>query len=136
MRLINKIIVHCSDTYTRMDIGAEEIRRWHVEDNGWSDIGYHYVIRRDGVVEKGRPIERSGAHAAGHNTDSIGICVVGGKADNGTAESNFTYHQLSHLGFLINSLRKEYGNLELYGHRDFSTKPCPCFNVRALMGEE
>ena len=60
MRKINLIVIHCSDTYARMDIGVNEIRQWHLQ-RGFNDIGYHYVIRRDGAIEQGRPIEKPGA---------------------------------------------------------------------------
>ena len=78
MRKIRKIIIHCSATKEGQDIDAKEIKKWHVEGNGWSDIGYHYVIKLDGTVEEGRPIERSGAHTLNHNHDSIGVCYIGG----------------------------------------------------------
>ena len=79
MREINTFIIHCSDTYPDMDIGVEEIRRWHKE-RGWSDIGYHYVIRRNGKIEEGRNDGIVGAHAKGMNENSLGICMVGGKS--------------------------------------------------------
>ena len=60
MRKINLIVIHCSDTYARMDIGVNEIRQWHLQ-RGFNDIGYHYVIRRDGAIEQGRPIEKPGS---------------------------------------------------------------------------
>ena len=72
-----------------MDIGVKEIRKWHVDENKWSDIGYHDVIRRNGAIETGRPLEKPGAHAKGHNQNAIGICLVGGKADDGGPEFNF-----------------------------------------------
>ena len=59
MREINDLIVHCSATYGSQDIGAVEIRRVHVDENGWRDIGYHYVIRRNGDIEEGRPVEQT-----------------------------------------------------------------------------
>ena len=77
MRFIEKIVIHCTFTPPTMNIGVEEVRKWHVEENKWSDIGYHFVIRRDGTVESGRPVERPGAHVKGHNSNSIGIAWVG-----------------------------------------------------------
>ena len=78
MRKINKLIVHCTATPEFKDFTLEDVRGWHVKGNGWSDIGYHYLIRLDGTVELGRPVKKSGAHVAGHNKDSIGIAYVGG----------------------------------------------------------
>lgn len=62
MRHIDKIIIHCSATPPDRHIGADEIRLWHIRDKGWTDIGYHSVIRRDGAVEAGRGLELPGAH--------------------------------------------------------------------------
>ena len=64
MRKINDLIVHCAATYDTMDIGVKEIRKVHVDENGWKDIGYHFVIRRDGTVEKGRDVSVIGAPCA------------------------------------------------------------------------
>ena len=103
MRDIKKIIIHCSATSAEMDIGAKEIAQWH-KDRGWSDIGYHFVIRRDGTIEHGRPVERPGAHARHHNNDSIGICLVGGINESGEPDSNFTFDQIVSLKQAIDNL--------------------------------
>ncbi len=130
MRKITQVIVHCADTPESMDIGVKEIRRWHVEDNGWSDIGYHYVIRRNGAVENGRDIDTPGAHCSGYNKDSIGICLVGGKGRDGKPENNFTDGQLNALLALLRGYLVD--GVGLYGHRDLNPgKACPCFDVRA-----
>ncbi len=135
MRPIRTIIVHCSATPPDMDIGAETIDRWHRE-RGWSSIGYHYVIRRNGRVENGRDVKDPGAHARGHNEDSIGVCLIGGTDahDRAKAEANFTLSQYRALEELIFTLRGLYGSLEVLGHRDLPgvKKACPCFDVRAL----
>lgn len=134
MRDLNAIIVHCAYTKPSMDIGVAEIRRWHTDPKpagrGWMDIGYHYVIRRDGTVETGRPMEAAGAHAKGHNQNSIGICLVGGMSDTGEAEFNFTRAQMSALEALVEQLTDLYGIEEVFGHRDVADKECPCFNVK------
>ena len=67
MRRINKIIVHCTATPEGRDVTINEVRDWHVNDNGWRDVGYHFLIRLDGTVEEGRPIEQTGAHCYGNN---------------------------------------------------------------------
>lgn len=133
MREIKKIIVHCSYTKPRMDIGVEEIRTWHVEENKWTDVGYHYVIRRDGTIETGRPLERPGAHVRGQNHDSIGICWVGGMAqDSSLAEDNRTADQSKALFDLIQDLQEKFPGAGVLGHRDIQgvSKACPCFDVR------
>ena len=70
-------MVHCAYTTATMDIGAKDIDRWHRE-KGWLGCGYHKVIRRDGTVEDGRPMNKAGAHVRGINRQSIGICLAGG----------------------------------------------------------
>ena len=76
------IVVHCAATKPSMDIGFRtEIRKWHVEDNGWDDVGYHYIIKRDGTVEVARAEAFQGAHAPAVNSKSIAICLVGGMAE-------------------------------------------------------
>lgn len=129
MRDISHIVVHCSYTPPSMDIGASDIRQWH-KDKGWSDIGYHYVIRRNGTVEKGRPDEVVGAHAKGYNLDSIGICLIGGKkSGKEKAEFNFTMKQLMTLEYLVKKKLQEYPGSMISGHNQLSGKACPCFNV-------
>ena len=87
------IVIHCSATKPSMDVDAETIRNWHVNERGWRDIGYHKVIKRNGDVEDGRDVRDSGAHAAGYNSKSVGVCMVGGMAEDNSAENNFTPHQ-------------------------------------------
>jgi hypothetical protein len=135
MRLINEIIVHCADTYADMDIGVEEIRRWHL-DRGWDDIGYHLVIRRDGDPELGRPIEKPGAHAAERNANSIGICLVGGRGEDGKPDFNFTAKQMATLQAAIGMYKVIHPGIDsVIGHRDVSDKSCPAFNIQAFLSD-
>lgn len=140
MRSITEIFVHCSATKPTMDIGVKEIRGWHTlpkpKGNGWADIGYHFVIRRDGTLEKGRPIEKAGAHVQGHNENSIGICMVGGMAANGSDDCNFSLHQYETLYELVQRLLEDYPGAKLLGHRDAPgvTKACPTFDVASFFG--
>jgi N-acetylmuramoyl-L-alanine amidase len=127
------IIVHCSYTPPSMDIGASVIRNWHLE-RGWSDIGYHYVITRDGTIEDGRPVGLVGAHTKGVNWRSIGICLVGGKnEDEDEDEFNFTQPQMTSLNLLVKDILKTHKgeSIRVAGHNEFSEKSCPCFNVPA-----
>ena len=78
MREITKIIVHCTATPEGREVDVEEIRKWHTEERGWSDVGYHFHIKLDGTLQEARPIERTGAHCAGQNFCSIGISYAGG----------------------------------------------------------
>ncbi len=133
MRNITMVVVHCSATPPGMDIGAKEIDRWHRETpRNWSQIGYHFVIRRDGTLETGRPLSITGAHARGYNKRSIGVCLVGGVNDeDGDSEGNFEVGQFDTLRTLLMTLHARYEGLTILGHRDLPgvTKDCPCFDV-------
>ena len=128
-RKIKKIIVHCAATPPSMDIGVEVIRKWHVEDRKWSDIGYHYVIRLDGSIELGRPVSRQGAHTRGYNKESIGICYVGGVNEKGAAEDTRTDAQKKSLRILLEFLKLTFPDSVIHGHRDFANKACPSFDA-------
>jgi N-acetylmuramoyl-L-alanine amidase len=111
-----------------MDIGVDDIREWHINENGWSDVGYHFVIRRDGEIEKGRPDHVIGAGVKGYNRDSIHICMIGGKPD-----ANFTFKQYQTLIQLREAIDTDYGNPMWLGHRDVDKgKTCPNFDVHSL----
>jgi len=133
MRKINKIIVHCTATQESKDVSLDEVRRWHLK-RGWRDIGYHFLIQRDGTVEEGRPIEQSGAHTKGHNWDSIGVAYVGGvedekKKDKWIAKDTRTPEQKDSLVDLLCQLKDAYGGT-IYGHNNYSSKSCPCFDAK------
>ena len=141
MRKINAIVIHCSATRANVDekitlpgedIGAREIDRWH-KQRGFSGIGYHYVIRRDGRVEVGRPLAQAGAHVAGHNSTTIGICLVGGVDAANRAENNYEPAQWAALKKLVVELKRDFPGAALKGHRDYPqvAKDCPCFDVGA-----
>lgn len=138
MRKITHIVIHCSATRPGADIGAKEIRKWHVQDNGWRDIGYHFVIRRNGEVETGRPVEQAGAHVSGHNAYTVGVCLAGGVDDRGRPENNYTPEQWASLKELAGSLKQRFPNAVIQGHRDFPgvKKDCPCFDARKWAKEE
>lgn len=136
-RSINKIIIHCSATEPLKKFTARTIDRWHRE-RGWLMIGYHFVIRVDGSLEFGRPLEQAGAHCRGQNSDSIGICMIGGVDSEGNAEANYTREQYKALKILLSLLLMTFSGLDvedIYGHREFSNKACPCFDVPAWVQE-
>lgn len=129
-RKITKFIIHCSATPEGMNFTADDIRKWHLA-NGWSDIGYHYVILLDGTVQKGRDDSRIGAHTTGQNVNSIGICYIGGMdSNNRYAKDTRTTAQKESLLKLLKSLKSQYPNATIHGHREFAAKECPCFNAR------
>ena len=131
MRKIDKIILHCSATPEGRDHDVEDIRRWHLR-RGFSDIGYHYLIHIDGTIEPGRPIEKRGAHTAGFNKGSIGICYVGGMdKDMKHPKDTRTKAQKDSLIKLMHELIYKYNkDMTIHGHNEFANKACPSFNVQ------
>lgn len=126
------IVIHCSATRAIQNIGVKEITEWH-KSRGFKTVGYHFVIRRDGKVEEGRPVDAIGAHVAGHNSNSVGICLVGGlNNDTYKPEANYTVAQWASLRTLVAWLIKKYPNARVLGHRDFPgvAKACPCTNAK------
>ena len=133
-RKIDKIIVHCSDTEEGKNFTAEDIRLWHMlpppRGNGWSDVGYHYVIKLDGTIQNGRDVDIIGSHCKGWNAHSIGVCYIGGRGKDGKMKDTRTDAQKAALVFVLKALKKLYPEAEIYGHRDLSSKMCPCFDAR------
>ncbi|TRD18378.1 N-acetylmuramoyl-L-alanine amidase [Palleronia caenipelagi] len=137
MRPITEIIIHASATRPdwwagqTTDAKAREIRRWHMEERRWSDIGYHVLIDRDGTVAPGRPIERTGAHVRGHNTGTVGICLLGGHGAASTDRftDHFTAAQDASLRKLIADLERRFPIRKVTGHNDYAAKGCPGFKV-------
>jgi len=130
-RKINKIILHCSATREGQDISVDTIRKWHVDGRGWSDIGYHYIVSIDGQIEEGRPINRSGAHTKGQNSNSVGVCYIGGvETDGKTPKDTRNAEQLMALANLLDALMEMYPGATLHGHNEFANKACPSFDVQ------
>ena len=132
MRKIDKIILHCSGTPELKDFDVEDIRDWHVNGNNWSDVGYHFIIKLDGTIQDGRPLQKIGAHVKGKNRSSIGICYIGGmNRDMTDWEDTRTEKQKESLLKLINDLKKRFPNTIVYGHKDFTNKKlCPSFDAK------
>lgn len=136
------LVVHVTATPPSADIGVKEVRVMH-KARGFSDIGYHFVIRRDGRVEKGRPENEVGAHVAGWNSTSIGVSMVGGVDARNKPEDNATPAQKLALADLLTKLMKRFPQAKVCGHRDLSPdgdrdgviergewiKECPCFDA-------
>ena len=128
-RRINEIIVHCTATPEGRDYTVADIRQMH-EAQGWVDIGYHYLIYRDGSIHEGRNVDMVGAHCQGHNAQSIGVCYVGGVARDGkTPKDTRTPAQKDALIHLLMQLVCLYPDATIRGHRDFAAKACPSFDA-------
>jgi len=130
----SKVIVHCSATpdYVLGNksfdvIGAHQIDIWHRTERHWKMIGYHWVIRRTGVIEPGRPEDMIGAHCEGENSDSLGVCLVG--------TCKYTPDQIKSLQAIFLACRKRYGIMadKWFTHNHFNThKTCPGFSMQTL----
>lgn len=133
MRKINKVIVHCLATPDYLlnaidkNFGVDECRVWHVEENGWDDVGYHRIVKRDGITDIGRPIEKPGAHCKGENSDSIGIAFAG--------TFKPTWPQIQAMVYMYREFKTLYGleSWDWYGHNEFTEKKvCPGFDMNML----
>lgn len=130
---VKYIVVHCTGTKPSGNTDARAIHRYHTQQRGFAMIGYHYLVKTDGTVETGRPLFLQGAHcrAARMNSQSIGVCYVGGVDANGVQADTRTDEQKRALRWLITSLKMSYPNVRVIGHRDVeSGKSCPCFDAR------
>ena len=132
MRTITLIIIHCSAVRPNQKSGVKEIDRWH-RAKGWKyGCGYHFVIRRDGTVEPGRPMEMIGAHCEHHNAHSIGICYEGGLDAEGNPKDTRTFLQKRVMRALLEELHTKFPNAIIAGHNVFNPmKACPCFDAMA-----
>jgi N-acetylmuramoyl-L-alanine amidase len=121
VRKITKHIIHCSDSPTG---DVTEIRKWHLA-RGWNDVGYHYIIRRDGEIEVGRTLDVIGAHCEGQNSISVGTCLVG--------RDVFTAKQFESLRRIHTMLQALFPGIGPHPHNEFANKRCPCFDVYAVL---
>ena len=129
MRKIDLIIIHCSATAEGKDFRAADIDRWH-RQQGFKSIGYHFVVRLNGEVERGRQIAEVGAHCKGHNATSIGVCYIGGLAADGkTPKDTRTVEQRKAMRNLVKTLKHVFPEAVVRSHRDFAAKACPCFDA-------
>lgn len=134
---VTEIILHCADTRPEWMAGrpltekVAEIRRWHVQQRGWRDIGYHWVIDRDGAVAPGRAETEIGAHVEGHNAGTIGVCLLGGYGASAgdPFEKNFTAAQMAAVIKLIGEIKRRTTIRKVSGHNDYAAKACPGFQV-------
>lgn len=129
MRSITQLIIHCSATPAGRHVTVGDIDSWH-RARGFSSIGYHYVIYLDGTIMAGRPEHLVGAHCAGHNAHSIGICYVGGCDALMRPADTRTPAQKEALRTLVNRLQRKYCRATVHGHCEFAAKACPSFDVK------
>lgn len=126
MRDINLIVIHCSDSDHLHHDNVSAIRKWHVEENGWSDIGYHYFIQKSGRLNICRPISVKGAHVKAYNSTSIGVCLSGKDI------KRFTSAQLDTLDSLLLNLIRifDLDVFDVVGHCELDkNKTCPNISI-------
>lgn len=128
MREIRELIIHCTGTSPAATL--QSIRNYHTKTLGWNDIGYHFIVDRNGYIWNGRPIEQAGAHCIGHNAHSVGIAYIGGLDGKDTR----TQFQKNALQDFVYWFRLFFPTAKVYGHNEFANKACPCFNVRQEFG--
>jgi N-acetyl-anhydromuramyl-L-alanine amidase AmpD len=126
-KVLEYIVVHHTASTAKETV--EQIHNFHINNNGWAGIGYHFYIRKDGIIYRGRPEKYVGAHCENYNSVSIGICL----------EGNFeieqpTNEQLQSLSELIHNLKQKYGNVQVVGHRDLNATACPGKNLYSKLG--
>lgn len=116
---------------TNADVSAATVHRWHLA-NGWAGIGYHYLIRKDGTIERGRPRDTVGAHCYGENWHSVGVNIVGNFETNEP-----TAAQIDAAERLVAVLCRLYGlrpsGETIKGHHDFNATACPGENLYAML---
>jgi len=128
-RAVDRVFLHCSASDHPHHDNIATMRKWHVEDRGWSDVGYHFFIRKDGTVEEGRPLERTPAAQGGNNQGTIAICL------HGLALENFTEMQYNSVIKLCSEITAAYhGMVTFHGHCEVSSKACPVFPYKAVLG--
>ena len=128
---VQYLVVHCSASPPSVFVDAKVLTRWHRE-RGFTTVGYHKIIRRDGVVEDGRSLDEVGAHVEGYNSKSVGICLAGGVDAKNVPTDNFTSVQKQSLIALLMGLLVAFPNATVLGHRDIPgvKKACPSFDVK------
>ena len=129
MRTITLLVIHCSAVRPDQTSSAAQIDTWHRRQGWHLGIGYHYVVRRDGQIESGRPEWMVGAHCKNHNAHSIGICYEGGLNARGQPADTRTLAQKLAMVQLLEILHRKYPKALIVGHHDLNPlKACPCID--------
>jgi len=127
-RFVNRVFLHCSASDNPKHDNVKTMTEWHLQ-RGFSTIGYHYFISKDGMIHTGRNIEVKPAAQEGHNTGTIAICLHGLEKD------KFTQAQFQSLKSLCKQINDAYkGKITFHGHCEVSNKACPVFDYKSILG--
>ena len=125
----NYIVIHSTQTKPNANINIRTVDEWH-RKRGMLKVGYHFFIRREGLIEVGRGVNDIGAHTKDHDSDSVSVCLAGGLNTRGITAPDYTEGQLESLFVLVMTLKHMYPDAEVVGHRDLSESECPSFDVK------
>jgi len=129
----SQIIIHHVGQINR-DVSVEEIHKWH-QEKGWAGCGYHFVIRKDGTIERGRPVDTLGAHCKGSNANSIGINVVGDFMENNKPTEGQVNSLVRLLADLCDRYKLPKDRKHIIGHRERMVTECPGDNLFAILNQ-
>jgi len=126
-RRVTRTFLHCSASDHAHHDNIATMRKWHLA-RGWSNVGYHFFIRKDGTLEEGRSLEKTPAAQSGHNYYTIAICL------HGLRKEKFTQAQFDTLTSLCLEINKAYdGEMSFHGHREVASKACPVFDYKKVL---
>ena len=129
-RAVDRVFIHCTAS-SNGGYGVEEIRRDH-RALGWDDIGYHFLINFNGVLQRGRPLKQDPAAQRGHNTGTIAICLQGLEVE------DFTQFQFETLRELCEKIDQDISphrkdRVTFHGHCEVANKLCPVFDYKSVL---
>ena len=125
-RKVHRVFIHCSASDHAHHDNINTMKSWHLA-RGFTDVGYHFFIQKDGTLEYGRDSEKTPAAQKGHNLYTLAICMHGLK------EENFTQAQFDTLKKLATQIEHNYENISFHGHCEISKKACPVFNYKKVL---
>ena len=126
-RLIKRVFIHCSASDHRHHDDVSVMDRWH-RQRGWTGVGYHFFIRKDGLIQQGRPLERTPAAQRKHNRYTVAICL------HGLSDDLFTEHQFRSLRNLSKQIKLQHNNnITFHGHCEVAAKTCPVFDYKSVL---
>ena len=133
----NHIVIHSTQTKPNANISIRTVDEWH-RKRGLLKVGYHFFIRRDGLIEVGRGPNEIGAHIKEHDSDSVSVCLAGGLNTRGVTAPDYSIGLLESLFVLVKTLKYMYSDAKVVGHRDLSETECPSFDVKEwwIMNED